>query len=94
MGVNEFGLAANDEALEYIREIATVMRSLFGIADTEAGGRVAEFWAGEGFFTEDESGALFHQRPQTWAKAIYYGRRDWWIDESSLSPAPYPFRPR
>jgi hypothetical protein len=88
--VNEFQLAADDEALAYLREIAAAMGELFAVAPAEAAGRIADFWAGQSFRTAEQNGALFHQRPQTWAKAIYYGRRDWWVDEASLSPAPYP----
>ena len=88
--MNEFGLPATDEALAYVREIAAAMRGFSGIATEEAAGRIADFWAGQSFRTEDETGALFHQRPQSWAKTIYYGRRDWWVGEGSLSPAPYP----
>jgi hypothetical protein len=42
--VNEFGVPANDEGLDYLRRIAATMTRLFSLEPEEAVGRIAEFW--------------------------------------------------
>jgi len=73
--MNEFGLPATDEAVEYMREIATAMIALFGIDAAEACGRVRKFWHTEAFLTEPALGALFHRTPESWARNIYSSAR-------------------
>jgi hypothetical protein len=90
--VNEFRVAATQEALDYLRQIAAAMQRLFAVQAEEAAGRIAEFWAGQSFQSDEAVGALLHQGTVAWAKSIYYGRPDWWRDEASLNPAPYPKR--
>jgi hypothetical protein len=77
--VNEFGLSANDEALDYMRQIAAEMQALFGVSADDAAARIGTFWRGAGSFrTESELTALLHDPPSSWAKTIYHGHRDWW----------------
>jgi hypothetical protein len=91
--MNEFGLDATDDAVEYLREIAAAMVRLFGIGDAEAAGRIRDFWRGQAFRTEHALMALFHRSEEGWAKHIYYGGRPWWWDGPLPEPAPYPAAP-
>lgn len=80
--MNEFGLNADDEALDYMRLIAAEMQALFGVSADDAAARMKAFWGRSGSFrSEYGKAALLHERPSTWAKNIYYGRRDWWRNE-------------
>lgn len=88
--MNEFEIPATQEALDYLREIASSMTGLFGIDDAEARGRIQRFWNSEAFLTEHALMALFHRSPEGWAKTIYYGGQPWWIEGAQLEPEPYP----
>lgn len=79
--MNEFELDADDEALDYLRQIAAEMQALFGVSGTDAADRMGTFWRGQSFRNESEKTALLHDPPSSWAKTIYLGRRDWWRDE-------------
>ena len=87
--MNEFGFSATDEALGYLREIASSMVDLFGVSSAEAVGRMRQFWPGQAFRTDYALMALFHRSPEGWAKTIYYGGKPWWLEGQELTPAPY-----
>jgi hypothetical protein len=88
------GIRATAEAREYLNDIVSEMVTLFSISRDEATGRVAEFWAGQVFLSDEALIALFHMPAEHWAKRIYYDCTRWWDNEGSLRPAPYPRRSR
>lgn len=84
-------IAATDEALDYIEQIARQMVLLFPVAMDEAVGRINRFWAGQEFTSHVKVDVLLHEEPESWAKTIYYGRDSrWWLGEAGLEPEPYP----
>jgi hypothetical protein len=87
--MNEFGIPATDEAVEYFREIADSMVRLFSIPPAEAIGRIKKFWSGQHFLTKERTGLMQHQGPDIWAELIYYGRKGNWPDKDSWQPVPY-----
>jgi hypothetical protein len=89
---NEFGIAATTEAVDYLRAIASAMTSLFTVDESEAVGRISQFWQTEAFLTDHALVALFHKSEEAWAKHIYYGGQPWWLDGPPPDPAPYPSR--
>jgi hypothetical protein len=76
--VNEFGLDADDDSLDYMRQISAEMQALFSLSAADAVGRIGAFWYGQSFRSEHEKTALLHELPSSLAKTIYYGHRDWW----------------
>jgi hypothetical protein len=87
--VNEFGIPATDEAVEFFRDIATAMMQLFSIPRSEAVGRIRKFWSGQNFLTEYSTRLVQHQGPDQWADQIYYGRKGRWPSEETPRPVPY-----
>ncbi len=87
--VNEFGIPATDEAVEFFREISDSLVRLYSVPRSEAVGRITRFWRGQSFLTRDATRLIQHQVPDQWARLIYFGRKGHPPDEDSWQPVPY-----
>lgn len=89
-GMNELRVRGTQEAIDFVRDIATEMTLIFGIPYDEAVGRINAVWSGQEFLTELEVATLTHEEPDIWAKRIYYEPGSmFWISEEGLKPKPY-----
>lgn len=87
----EIEIRGTSEAIDYIEKIVNAMVSLFSVTRAEAVGRVNKHWRNRDFFTAMSVSLLVRERPDFWAKTIYYPADvKWWKGESGLKARPYP----
>lgn len=79
------GLELDPDAQRFLEMIAAAMQQTFSIPEAEAVGRIRAAWLGRRI---DGDAILYHEPPEFWAKALYFGRRDFWRHKD-LVPVPY-----
>jgi hypothetical protein len=93
----EFACAGDQEALNFLREVASIMTSQFGISRQEAIARINERWS----TVIDDTPAprvwivgldfVYHESAEFWASDIYYGNASgWWLVGADPEPLPPP----
>jgi hypothetical protein len=83
-----YEFAVDGEARAFCDEIIDDMIRKFGIAESEALGRVNRQWKNNGFKDGD---VRYHETAEFWASNIYFGAdSQWWNSPQGLSPLSFP----
>ncbi len=87
--MNNYSFRVNERSKTFCDNIVEEMIRLFGIALSEAIGRINRQWNGNDFLKEDD--LRYHETAEYWANDMYYGWDSfWWTNPSDLEPKPYP----
>ena len=93
----EFPCAGDTDALEFCREIASLMQNMFGISDVEAVARINRQWSDP--LPDGKSPRIwivgldlvYHEEAEHWASDIYFGHDShWWLPDAHPTPLPPP----
>ena len=94
----EFPCAADTDALEFCREIASLMQKQFGISKEEAVARINRQWS-EPLHDGGVNprtwiiglDVVYHEEAEHWASDIYFGHDScWWLPGAQPTPLPPP----